>query len=76
MSAGTKTALENAINAHIAEEYGDLTAHWTVVAGVVSNEGDNAVVIESPSGMPAYIQRGLLGEAAHLLDFGDEDDDE
>ncbi len=68
MSADTKAAIETAIAAHISDEYGDFTAHWTVIAGVVSTDGAHGVAIEAPEDMPLYVQRGLIGEALHELD--------
>lgn len=76
MSDSTKADLEAALAAHVADEYGDFVAHWTVVVGVVRIEDSaSAIVLEAPERMASYVQRGLLHEAIAFLDAPEDDED-
>lgn len=68
MSTETKAALDAAIQAHAADEWGgDYVVDWVLVAGLVdTTDGHSLGVGESRSPMPAYITTGLLTEALNL----------
>lgn len=68
MSVETKTALEAAISAHIADEYeGDIVTGWVIVTEVTSlemlDQGESAMIVASRDLQSDYLTRGLLHAA-------------
>lgn len=76
MSEQTKTALDAAIAAHVADEYeGDMVTAWVCVTETTTldilNEGGGTMVIETRDMQSNYLTTGLLHTALHV--GGDDD---
>lgn len=75
MSKQTLAALDDAIRAHIAseaEEHApgqDVVTHWTLVVGVLADDGEHEegggspFWVESAPGQPTYVSAGLMWTA-------------
>lgn len=71
MSDTTKTALDAAIAAHVADEYdGDMVTAWVVITETTTLEmldsGDGSMVIETRDMQSSYLTTGLLHTALHV----------
>lgn len=67
----TKTALDAAIAAHVADEYdGDMVTAWVVVTETTTigmlDAGEGAMVIESREMQSSYLTTGLLYSALNV----------
>lgn len=71
MSADTAQALDNAIRAHIADEYPDtLVSEWVLVAALVergADRGDMLHVYED-SDLPSHHATGLLTRLVNRIE--------
>lgn len=70
MSDHTRTALDDAIRAHLVDESDGkdvMLTHWVLVAGVFEHEDEDGTPfwIVSPEGQPTYVNAGLLYCALH-----------
>lgn len=77
MSAETRAALDAAVQAHSADEWGgDLVVDWILVAGLSATDSTPSIGIEeSRTPMPSYISNGLLHEALQIGGYERTDDD-
>lgn len=79
MSAETKTALEAALAAHIADvTEGDIVTDWTLISATTSMEeigtGKTSYWCEGNEGQPIHVTVGLLQYARETATWGDDDD--
>lgn len=77
MSDQTRRAVDDAIRAHAADEWGeDLVVDWTVVVGTIDHDDLTGVgMIHSREKMPGYIAKGLLVDALDDIRAGSYDTD-
>lgn len=71
MSEQTRTALDHAIAAHVADEYdGDMVTGWVLVTETTTidmlDSGEGAMVIESREMQSNYLTEGLLHAALNV----------
>ena len=81
MSAETKTALEAALAAHIADQCdGDLVTDWALVAATSTMEnigtGITRYFIEANTNQPVHVMAGLFRYASEHVIWDDDNDDE
>lgn len=83
MSEQTYSSLQEAISAHVLDEYGEelsLVKDWVLVAGLSdleSVDGLEKIVVHRSEGTSLYAVTGLLSWGAETMDavgFGDPDD--
>lgn len=83
MSDQTYASLQEAISAHVLDEYGEelsLVKDWVLVAGLSdleSVDGLEKIVVHRSEGTSLYAVTGLLSWGAETMDavgFGDPDD--
>lgn len=77
MSESTKAALDQAIAAHVADEYdGDMVTAWVIVTETTSiemlDEGIGSMVIASKDMQSNYLTEGLLHAALNVNSANDE----
>jgi len=64
VSDRTKSALDDAIRAHVsAEGEGDLTTAWLLIAGIAAHDRSADILWDGPDDQPGYVTVGL----AHML---------
>lgn len=78
MSTQTHAALDAAIRAHFASEFGDDAAyvsHWTIAAAGVDQDGEPRIMGDhsDPDHMADWMVRGLLHSALAMLDSSDDE---
>lgn len=78
MSEQTRAALDDAIAAHVAEEYdGDMVTAWVIVTETTSigmlDAGEGSMVIETRDMQSTYLTQGLLHAALNVNGAGDGD---
>lgn len=77
MSADTLAVLNEAISAHVADEYeGDMVTAWVIVTETTSidmlDAGEGSMVIEARDLQSTYLTQGLLYAALNVNGAGDD----
>ena len=76
MSTETKTALDDALTAHIADEYGDISGAWVMVIETTNLaqyvDDRTSWVLETREKQSSIMTTGLLFSGLHLS-RGDDD---
>lgn len=80
MSAATHVRLDEAIQAHFADEHNEnagVVTHWVITAASMNGEGPGVLVEYSDqNAMPTWQIRGLLETARIIADMDEGDDDD